>query len=534
VEAQAVSEHVPAVLADYLRASTTSSLLLRSPYDAHDLRVLAAMEAFADTLTATAPERDVTVSVVLPVLDREDILSRAILSVLTQTHRNVQLVVVDDGSTDGTAEVASSFVDDRILVVRLPQNRGHAVARNAGLEAATGDYVAYLDSDDWWEPRALEVLLAAVDRYEVEFVYGAQRVLRPLRGDGRPRPELIRFSQYNRSLLENNNYISMIGALHSRDAARRVGGFDERFRRYSDWNFFLRLAAHSPPVGVPVVLSTYDQASTGSVSRSEDRARYRSLLREALGPDRLLDLGLVLPEGIDSPDARLLRTAFAPPPPPPSSLQMSGSNPSVRIVLRTDGGSSRERLSVDALQRFTPSDEGHHLVVWTPHPDATDVPQSTGSLPVEVSHLGIDPVRDWDGPTVVLTTAHVVTPGWLEALLRAQQRAEGADVVIPRVVRGAHDPEVAQHVPGHNPEFECDVSLSAVYGNVIEPLPPDEHGYELSGAPLAAALVSSGVARRLFAEEEAAWPACSALRARGKRIIYTPSSKIYRLPGPGD
>ena len=258
-------------LRNHVRLATTDSLILRSPYDARERAIIAAMGKLRCELAAgaTAEAGRRLVSVVLPVYDRADIVSRAILSVLTQTHRRIQLVVVDDGSSDDLANVVAGFRDPRLTFVALEENRGHAAARNRGLQAARGEYVAYLDSDDWWDADLIRILLSVLLEQDAAFAYSAQRVLRPFRPNQAGRQEMIRFSPYNRSLLENNNYISMISVLHRREAALEVGGFDESFRRYSDWDFFLRLAERFPPVAVPVVLSTYDQGTTGSVSGTE-------------------------------------------------------------------------------------------------------------------------------------------------------------------------------------------------------------------------------------------------------------------------
>ena len=95
------------------------------------------------------------VSVILPVHNRADVLPRAIESVLGQELREFELVVIDDGSTDGSAEVAGSFGDERIRLIRLDRNRGGNVARNEGIRAARAPLIAFLDSDDRYFPDKL-------------------------------------------------------------------------------------------------------------------------------------------------------------------------------------------------------------------------------------------------------------------------------------------------------------------------------------------------------------------------------------------
>src|SRR5437762_7674264 len=112
---------------------------------------------------------DVLVSVILPVYNRESTIARAIESVLAQTYRHFELIVVDDGSTDGTARVVESF-DSRIRVVAQPHAGAYA-ARNRGLRSAHGELIAFADSDDAWLPDRLESQLPLMARPEVGLVF---------------------------------------------------------------------------------------------------------------------------------------------------------------------------------------------------------------------------------------------------------------------------------------------------------------------------------------------------------------------------
>jgi len=95
------------------------------------------------------------VSVVLPVYNREKLVARAIASILDQRFEDFELIVVDDGSTDGTRQVVRSFADHRLKLVGLPANGGNALARNAGMDLARGEFIATMDSDDVSLPERL-------------------------------------------------------------------------------------------------------------------------------------------------------------------------------------------------------------------------------------------------------------------------------------------------------------------------------------------------------------------------------------------
>jgi glycosyltransferase involved in cell wall biosynthesis len=104
------------------------------------------------------------VSVILPTYNRAHLLPRAIESVLAQTHADFELIVVDDASTDETADVVAGINDARVSLYRLDANGGAAAARNVGLAHARGEFLAFIDSDDTWSPRKLEAQMAAMAR----------------------------------------------------------------------------------------------------------------------------------------------------------------------------------------------------------------------------------------------------------------------------------------------------------------------------------------------------------------------------------
>jgi succinoglycan biosynthesis protein ExoO len=112
------------------------------------------------------------VSIIMATLDGANTIVKAIESAQDQTLRDIEIIVVDDGSTDGTGDLVSAMAgkDTRIKCVRLPQNIGVGGARNAALVHATGEWVAILDADDWYEPNRLEILLKAARDTKADLV----------------------------------------------------------------------------------------------------------------------------------------------------------------------------------------------------------------------------------------------------------------------------------------------------------------------------------------------------------------------------
>lgn len=108
-------------------------------------------------------------SVIMPAYRAQETIGRAIESVLSQTDTNLELIVINDCSTDQTSEIAKNFArqDSRVIVIDLPKNKGVAVARNVGIETARGDFIAFLDADDAWVSNKLEKQRPLLDQGNV-------------------------------------------------------------------------------------------------------------------------------------------------------------------------------------------------------------------------------------------------------------------------------------------------------------------------------------------------------------------------------
>jgi len=190
----------------------------------------------------------VCVSVVIPTYNRAHLLARAIHSVLTQTFSDFELIVVDDGSTDHTVEVVQSVRDPRMRLVRLDRNCGAGRARNAGIQAARGEWVAFLDSDDEWLPRKLELQMARLyscDDRRSTVVYcpcdqydgSTKRTI--------PSPGELHEGDIFDHLLMNRRPPTASAFIVKRSPLLAVGGFDEGFPASHDIDLWLRLAQSS-------------------------------------------------------------------------------------------------------------------------------------------------------------------------------------------------------------------------------------------------------------------------------------------------
>lgn len=201
------------------------------------------------------------VSIVMPVYRRPDVVGAAIASVRAQEHANWELVVVDDGSGDGTVDVVRSLASDepRIRLIER-ENGGAGAARNTGLAAVRGDFVAFLDADNTWRPGHLSAALAALLESDGPGVHTAVRMVGANNADDSTAPvETFRGEDGSLDDLLAGNFIDLNVLVVRRDVAAAVGPFDETLRRWIDWEWLLRIGERfGVPAYVPVIGVDYD------------------------------------------------------------------------------------------------------------------------------------------------------------------------------------------------------------------------------------------------------------------------------------
>ncbi len=187
------------------------------------------------------------VSVILPVHNRADVLPRAIQSVLGQELRDFELIVIDDGSSDGSAQVAESFGDERIRLIRLERNRGGNVARNEGIRAAKAPLIAFLDSDDRYLPAKLGWTVAEFERRpKLELLVDSFVKVQP---PGSRKTQVIRRNrviddreEFRTALFTRQLWKATPAITVKRQIAIEAGLFDETLRRLQDFDFLIRVS----------------------------------------------------------------------------------------------------------------------------------------------------------------------------------------------------------------------------------------------------------------------------------------------------
>ena len=222
-------------------------------------------------------KEEIPVSVIIPTYNRGYCIKRAVESVLNQTYKNLEVVVVDDGSTDNTEEVVSSVNDERVRFVKMPQNGGPAAARNFGVKNARYDIIAFHDSDDVWRYEKLERQMDVMMRTGCDMVYGRFSYHYFLGSyDVTNPPESISIDDKTNNIYKTilkQNIIAMPTIVVKKDIFESAGGFNPSLNILEDYEMCLRLvsAAKTGFLNEPVI-DVY--ATDGSVSANANAYFY--------------------------------------------------------------------------------------------------------------------------------------------------------------------------------------------------------------------------------------------------------------------
>lgn len=224
-------------------------------------------------------------SLIMPVYNRAWCMADAIRSVLAQTHTCFELIVVDDGSTDGTADLLTREFGDEIAsgqlrYIKLDENVGVCTARNIGIAHARHDWIAYIDSDNQLRNNFLaSVASSIIEHPKGDTFYG--QILYRQRGVTVGRA-------FNREEILRGNYIDLGVFVHRKSLVYRFGGFDPALKRLVDWDLILRYTAHLPPVFIPRIFLDYTDDEDGQrsdrISVRESFVRARTAVQSKHSP----------------------------------------------------------------------------------------------------------------------------------------------------------------------------------------------------------------------------------------------------------
>ena len=216
-----------------------------------------------------------TVSVIIPAHNRAQFIQRAIASVLSQSHSHLEVIVVDDGSKDETGNIVEDYTrkDSRVHLLRHAKQRGAQAARNTGIRAAQGEWIAFLDSDDKWFPHSLALRLQVAKERAVQVVHSDCNVLEA--GSASPKRYCVPPMQghiYGEILRTFGGGPMYQGLLISREALMRIGLLDDSIVSYQEWDTAIRLSKHYQFAFVAEPTFLYDCRHEGTISKDILRA----------------------------------------------------------------------------------------------------------------------------------------------------------------------------------------------------------------------------------------------------------------------
>lgn len=194
---------------------------------------------------------DDLVSIVIPTYNRSEFISDALHSVFQQTHQNLECIVIDGGSTDGTREILQEFQDDRLRLRFREQPHGVASARNVGIESSGGEYIVFLDDDDKLFSNAVETLVETIDAQPLECagIFAAQRYLDRY-GDSH-------IQEVPHGRVEEYEDVSISGfscTLIRKEVFDSIGNIDETFPACEDSDLWIRIFSKYFMIGVNEIL----------------------------------------------------------------------------------------------------------------------------------------------------------------------------------------------------------------------------------------------------------------------------------------
>ncbi|MRH98142.1 glycosyltransferase [Agrobacterium tumefaciens] len=226
----------------------------------------------------TAPS---LVSVVMPTKNRMSTIETAIRSVMRQTHRNWELIIIDDGGTDETQSVVASFADNRIRYLKQDASGGVSRARNIGLSAARGEWIFFLDSDNSWRDDMVELSLKNAYKRSLSAGYCAADLI-----DDHGRRKSVLYADFDYESCVRENFIDLNCFFVRWEGEFKTARFDENLRRLVDWDFIMKIAAHTRVMGSPFVGVHYYDGNIARISNQEHKSDVLDLVRAVRGRAR--------------------------------------------------------------------------------------------------------------------------------------------------------------------------------------------------------------------------------------------------------
>ena len=226
---------------------------------------------------------DPLVSVIVPTYNRPDMLKEALTSVLSQTYQNFEVIVVNDAGDDVKDVIDSLNKEGKIIYLQHKENKGLPAARNTGLKAAGGKYIAYLDDDDIYYPNHLETLVNFLENSDYKIAYTdsyyafqewiTDKYVTVAR-------KIIYSQDFDRKKLLVSNYFPVINVVHRRDILENVGLFDETLDAHEDWDLWIRISQQCDFYHIKTVTAEVRTRPDATTMTSRDRMPFLKTLQK--------------------------------------------------------------------------------------------------------------------------------------------------------------------------------------------------------------------------------------------------------------
>lgn len=226
------------------------------------------------------------VSVIVPTYNRPEMLAVAIQSIKDQSCKDFEIVVVNDGGEDVEPVLSRSGIREKIKYIKLPENHERSYARNAGIKAAKGKYIAYLDDDDFFHSHHLQTLLDVLENtgFRAAYTDAYRTVGKFCNGKFTPVSKTLPLShEFSLRDLLIMNLFPTLCVMHQRALIEEVGLFDESFTTHEDWEYWLRIGSKYPFVHINKVTAEFtvrDDGSNTAAYNFDDFNRTRKIIYE--------------------------------------------------------------------------------------------------------------------------------------------------------------------------------------------------------------------------------------------------------------
>ena len=218
------------------------------------------------------------ISIILPTKNRNKQLKKAIESIINQTYLNWELIIIEDGGC--IKSIVNKFIKDkRIFYYKNNEFNGVSGARNLGLKKSSGKFIAYLDDDNVWLPRYIELMLHKLIDENADCIYA---ILKCINYDETIESEKIfyRYEDFDFEKLKVSNYIDLNVFIHTRDIYLKEGGFDLKLKRMVDWDLILRYTRENKVAFLEYVGCEYDNSSFAPRISNLENLSYLNVIRE--------------------------------------------------------------------------------------------------------------------------------------------------------------------------------------------------------------------------------------------------------------